>query len=171
VKAGQAAIFTVDAYPNRNFSAHVTEVRFSPRTIEGVVTYETVLTVDNRDLALLPGMTATADIVVKHIENALIIPNAALRFMPPGKHEEAKKKNRGLLGALLPHRPRKLSADKSDKHLLKGKQRLVWILRDGKPVSLAVTTGSTDGRMTEVLAGDITPGLELLIDVVRAKNE
>ncbi|MBW2643772.1 MAG: efflux RND transporter periplasmic adaptor subunit, partial [Deltaproteobacteria bacterium] len=57
VKGGQTAVFTVDAYPNRNFSAQVTEVRFSPRTVDGVVTYETVLTVDNQDLALLPGMT------------------------------------------------------------------------------------------------------------------
>jgi len=129
VKGGQSAVFTVDAYPNRNFSAQVTEVRFSPRTVQGVVTYETVLTVDNQDLALLPGMTATADIVVKYIEDALLIPNAALRFIPPGKHEEVKKKNRGLLGALLPHRPRKSSADRKDKYLLKGKQRLVWILR------------------------------------------
>ncbi|RZB37502.1 MAG: HlyD family secretion protein [Desulfobacteraceae bacterium Eth-SRB2] len=171
VKANQTAVFTVDAYPNRNFSAQVTEVRFSPRTVQGVVTYETALAVDNQDLALLPGMTATADIVVKHIEDALLIPNAALRFMPPGKHEEAKKKNRGLLGALLPHRPKKSSGDKKDKYLLKGKQRLVWILSGGKPVSLSVTTGATDGRMTEVLAENITPGLELLIDVVRAKNE
>jgi HlyD family secretion protein len=171
VKAGQTAVFTVDAYPDRNFSAHVTEVRYSPRTVEGVVTYETLLLVNNQDLALLPGMTATADIVVKHIEDALLIPNAAFRFMPPGKYEAAKKKNRGLLGALLPHRTRKSSADKSDKQLLKGKQRLVWILSGGKPVSLSVTTGATDGRMTEMSAGDITPGLALLTDVVQAKNE
>ncbi|HSO19774.1 MAG TPA: efflux RND transporter periplasmic adaptor subunit, partial [Desulfosarcina sp.] len=78
VAAGQNAVFTVDAYPNRTFPARITQVRFGPKAVEGVVTYETLLNVENQDLSLRPGMTATAEIVVQKIENALLVPNAAL---------------------------------------------------------------------------------------------
>ena len=91
VEAGQTAHFTVDAYPERTFPARITQVRFGSQTVDGVVTYETVLNVDNSDLSLRPGMTATADITVKRIENAILVPNAALRFTPP-----VQKKNRLL---------------------------------------------------------------------------
>ena len=165
VKKGQNATFSVDAYPEQHFPARVTEIRFSPKTVEGVVTYETVLKVDNPKLILMPGMTATADIVVKKLDNILLIPNAALRFTPPRSGQQGmKKKNRGMIGALLPFRKKPAAAKKKTGQLPKN-QRLVWTLRQGKPVSIAVTTGATDGKMSEVLAGDITPGMELLTDV------
>ncbi len=170
VKRGQKATFAVDAYPNRSFSAKVTEVRFSPKTVEGVVTYETLLAVDNSDLSLRPGMTATADIVVKRLKDALLVPNAALRFMPPTPRKSAKE-NRGLLGALLPHRPRRTVSEKRVTAFLKGGGRLVWTLRNGKPSGVPVSVGVTDGQMTEVVKGNIKPGMVLLTDVVISKNE
>jgi HlyD family secretion protein len=166
VKEGQEAEFSVDAYPEQRFPARVAEVRFSPKTVEGVVTYETVLKVDNPKLILMPGMTATADIVVQKLINILLIPNMALRFTPPRSNQpRMKKKNRGMLGALLPRRRRPAVPEKKENSMMKN-QRRIWTLRQGKPVSVTVTTGTTDGQMTEVLAGDITPGMELLTDIV-----
>ena len=77
----------VSAYPNRTFNAQITQARYGSSTTSGVVTYETVLKVDNADLSLRPGMTATADITVQQIEEALLIPNAALRFTPPVRED------------------------------------------------------------------------------------
>lgn len=167
VKEGQEAGFSVDAYPGQRFPARVVEVRFSPKTVAGVVTYETVLKVDNPSLILMPGMTATADIVVKNLKNVLLIPNAALRFTPPRRDKQPgmKKKNRGMLGALLPHRKRPAAAEKEENKMAKN-QRRIWTLRQEKPVPVIISTGVTDGQMTEVLAGDIVPGMGLLTDIV-----
>lgn len=171
VKERQDATFTVDAYPDKTFPARVTQVRFGSKTVAGVVTYETVLKVNNSDLSLRPGMTATADIVVKRLKDALLVPNAALRFTPPRPQKSAKE-NRGLLGALLPHRPRQTPSEKREKEgLLEGRGRLVWTLRNGKPAGVPVTVGVTDGQMTEVVAGNIKPGMPLLTDVVIPRNE
>jgi len=166
VKEGKEAEFSVDAYPEQRFPARVAEVRFSPKTVEGVVTYETVLEVDNQELTLMPGMTATADIVVQKLRNILLIPNTALRFTPPRNNQpRVKKKNRGMLGAFLPQRKRPAATEKEDNNMTKN-QRQVWIMRQGKPIPVSVTTGVTDGQMTEILAGDIVPGMELLTDIV-----
>ena len=89
-KEGQKATFTVAAYPRRTFDATITQVRFGSSTTSGVVTYETVLDVDNRDLALRPGMTATADIVTRKVKDALLMPSAALRFVPPAQDSGKK---------------------------------------------------------------------------------
>lgn len=166
VKAGQMATFGVDAYPRRRFRARVIQVRFAPKTVAGVVTYETVLSVNNADLALMPGMTATADIVVKQIKNALLVPNAALRFAPPRRRMTSKKK-RGLLGALLPHRRRPSAADRRMKMPAGGKMRPVWVLRNGTPVAVLLHVGKTDGRWTEVLSGNLTAGQQVLTGVLR----
>ena len=83
VQEGQEATFSVAAYPDRTFEARIIQARYGSSTTSGVVTYETVLKVDNPDLSLRPGMTATADITVKKVENAILIPSAALRFTPP----------------------------------------------------------------------------------------
>jgi HlyD family secretion protein len=84
VKAGQAVSFTVNAYPNRTFTGGVRMVRLGAQTIQNVVTYTAVISVENRDMALLPGMTANLQIVTDERRNALRVPNAALRFRPPG---------------------------------------------------------------------------------------
>src|SRR3970040_1716504 len=87
VKVGQQASFTVDGYPGRTFSAVVKQVRYGPETVQGVVTYKTLLSVDNSDLALRPGMTATANITVMRSADVMLVPNLALRFSPPVAEE------------------------------------------------------------------------------------
>src|SRR5690606_23122090 len=82
VREGQAATFTVDAYPEREFAATIERVSYAPEDVGGVVTYEARLDVDNAELLLRPGMTATATIVTSRRENGLLAPNAALRFEP-----------------------------------------------------------------------------------------
>jgi HlyD family secretion protein len=160
VKEGQDATFSVDAYPNRTFSARITQTRYGSKTVDGVVTYETVLKVDNTDLCLRPGMTATADITVKKVQDAVLVPGAALRFTPPV--QAAKASSRGLLGALLPRPPAPQS--KPQEKVTNGKQQ-VWTLKEGQPMVIPITIGATDGVMTEVLQGDVQPGTALVTDV------
>jgi HlyD family secretion protein len=169
VKEGQDATFTVDAYPDRIFPARIIEVHYAPQTEEGVVTYETVLSANNSDLSLRPGMTATATITVKTIEDALLVPNAVLRFTPPEPPEkQVPKSNRGLVATLLPHPPRRhLSSKKQQNMPANSRQKHVWILRDGVPVPIPIAIGTTDGSMTEVVAGDIKPGMSLIVETVR----
>jgi HlyD family secretion protein len=166
VAQGQAATFTVDAYPSRTFPAKLTQVRYAPETVNGVVTYAALLTLDNADLSLRPGMTATAEIVVRELQDAVLVPNAALRFTPP-RPQEAKGEGRGLVGVLLPGRPPSTKRT-PEARARNGKGAQVWILKDGAPVMIEVKTGATDGTLTEVLDGTLEPGAEVLVDVERA---
>ena len=127
IAVGQSAAFTVDAWPERSFPARITQVRFAPRTVEGVVTYETVLSVDNTDLALRPGMTATAVITVQELQDVLLVPNAALRFTPPAT-ESAQPRRRGAFGMIFRRPPMGQRRSNADKN---GGQK-VWVLRDGR---------------------------------------
>jgi len=90
VEVGQGVDFTVDAFPYRTFRGKVTQIRNSPITVQNVVTYDTVIEVSNADLKLRPGMTANVSIIIARRENALKIPNAALRFRPPEAAGESK---------------------------------------------------------------------------------
>jgi HlyD family secretion protein len=167
VKEGQEATFTVDAYPDRTFPARIIQVRYGSQEVEGVITYETVLNVDNSDLSLRPGMTATADIMVQKVENAILVPNAALRFSPPVKKKEAPSNSGSVISKLLPHRPRSPSKRREDVTADKRQQR-VWTLQDKQLVAIAVTTGATDGIMSEVTSGDVEPGMALVVDTLKA---
>jgi len=164
VKEGQEATFGVDAYPDRTFNARITQTRYGSKTLEGVVTYETVLKVDNSDLFLRPGMTATAEVTVKKVEDAVLVPSAALRFTPPVPDDKGPA--RGLLGRLLPRPPREASKPQ-EKGTSNGKQQ-VSTLKDGQLVAVPVTIGATNGIMAEVLSGDIKPGTVLVVDIVTA---
>jgi len=169
VKEGQEAAFTVDAYPDRNFPAQITQVRYGSSTVDGVVTYKAVLKVDNSSLALRPGMTATAVITVNKREKALLVPNAALRFSPAQTNEPAAQSSRGgLLGAILPGPPRHDSKSNGGGNS-KGKETRVWTLRNGQLTALVITCGATDGILTEVTGGQIEEGLALVTDTVTAK--
>lgn len=165
VREGQDADFTVDAYPNRTFPATITLVRYGAQTVDGVVTYETVLNVDNSDLLLRPGMTATADIIINKIEDATLIPNAALRFKPPEKEEAAGSSRRGFMKLFprRPHRAKQRTGSPADIN-----HQVVWTQRNGQLVSIAVIIGESDGTMTEIKSGDIAPGLELVVDQINA---
>ena len=149
VQAGQNATFTVDAYPGRDFPSKVTQVRNAAKTVNGVVTYETVLTVDNEGLLLRPGMTGTAKIVVNHLENVTLVPNAALRFTPPAP-EVAEK--RSFVSRLLPIPPRSrpVEPEAADR-----RHHRIWTLQDGKLAPVEIALGPTDGRATQVASGPL----------------
>ena len=166
VKPEQAATFTVDAYPNRRYPARIALVRFGAETVNNVVTYKTILKVNNDDLSLRPGMTATAEIVTAERENVLLAPNAALRFTPPPTEAELKPGG-GLLASLMPRPPRGMGGGRRSGRVApdkKGGPRQLWVLRDGQPVAVSVTVGSSDGRMTEV-SGE---GLDIGTPVITA---
>jgi HlyD family secretion protein len=162
IKEGQNATFSVAAYPNRTFEARIVQARYGSTTTSGVVTYETVLQVDNADLSLRPGMTATADIVIKRIEKALLIPNGALRFTPP-VHQE-KKASSGLVSSLLPHPP--VPETQQPEATGSRKRQRVWTLRDGELLPIPVTIGSTSNGMAEVVAGEVQPGTAVVVDTI-----
>ncbi len=168
VKPGQEASFTVDAYGDRKFPALLRRVNYGSTTTNNVVTYETILDVDNKALDLRPGMTATATITVKKVHGAILIPNAALRFAPP-EEPKAEASSGSLIDKILPHPPRPAAKTKTEKTTDK-KQPVVWTVKDGRLVSLPIETGSTDGTLTEVLAGDVQPGTPLVTDTVKASQ-
>jgi HlyD family secretion protein len=150
VAEGNSATFTVDAFAGRIFPAVIKSVRFAPETTDGVVTYKAVLAVENKDLSLRPGMTATATVSVLEISNALLVPNAALRYSPRAK-AEAGTRGTGLLGMIMPPRQRSTPAAPSD-----GKS--VWVLRDKKAERVDIVSGDSDGTNTTVTSGGLKEG-------------
>jgi HlyD family secretion protein len=145
--AGQTATFEVDAYDDTPFPATVRHIRFAPETVDGVVTYTVILDIENEDLALRPGMTAVADIVVNEVTDTLLVPNAALRFVPRIEQEPTTDEDAGggLLSMILPTPPTSSTAPRSSSS--------VWVLRDGEPVEIEIVAGDTDGRFTEIRDG------------------
>lgn len=162
VKVGQDASFTVSAWVSRQFPARITRVGFGSTITDNVVTYLTYLDVDNTDLSLRPGMTATAAIVAKQRVDVLLVPNTALRFTPTEAADAVAKK--GLASGLMmgpPRNTRKSAASGASTALAKQ----VWVLpKDGVPVSVAVTPGISDGHMTEITGGDLKVGMEVITD-------
>ena len=137
MKEGDAATFTVDSFPNRVFQGIVTQVRQSPQTVQNVVTYDVVVTVDNTDLALMPGMTASVQIVINQRKDAVRVPDQALRFVRAGTPRPSTN----------------------------GTQ--VWLLRDGQPVAVPVVTGLDDDTNTEIVKGDVRPGDAVIVGAGR----
>jgi HlyD family secretion protein len=142
IHAGQRVRFTVDAFPDRAYDATVQQVRLNPTTQQNVVTYDVVVAVDNADEKLLPGMTAYVSVVLDERRNALRVPNAALRYSPAEKAP--------LLAA---------AATPSGN----GSRGTAYVLADGglRPVPLLV--GISDGRYTEVVAGDLKAGERVVV--------
>jgi HlyD family secretion protein len=169
IKEGQEAVFTVDAHPGRTFPARITQVRYGSQTVNGVVTYKTVLNVNNSDLSLRPGMTATADITVNKVKNAILVPNAALRFIPPIREKETSSNRGSILSRLLPRRHRRPSRQHKESNAGRKLQN-VWALQEGKLIAIPIGIGATDGRMTEVTSGDIKPGMLLVIDTKKTER-
>ncbi len=161
VKEGQDAEFAVSAYLDRTFTARIIQTRYGSQTVDGVVTYETILKVDNNDLSLRPGMTATADITVHKVDNALLVPSAALRFSPPVQAQ--KGASRGLVGMMLPGPPR-MNATQPVVDTTK-RQQTLWVLQDGQPRAVAVTIGASDDTMTQIVSG-LEPGAQVIVDTI-----
>lgn len=167
VQPGQNATFTVSAYPDRTFPAVVSQVRFGSKTVAGVVTYTTVLKVNNTDLLLRPGMTGTAGITVQKVDNVTLVPNTALRFSPPAAVAVKQSSGGSLLGKLMPRPPSQAAKPQENDP---NTQRHVWTLRAGQLQKIAVTTGMTDGVRTEVKGGALEPGTPVVVDLVEAKK-
>ncbi len=164
VATGQDATFTVSAYPSRNFPAHVTRVGFGSTITENVVTYLTYLDVDNSDLSLRPGMTATATIVAKQRKDVLLVPNSALRFEPSAAATAAPAAGGGIVASLTPRMPRRSTRSPAANGASTALARQVWVLKDGVATPVAVIPGISDGRMTEITGGDLQAGMQVITD-------
>jgi HlyD family secretion protein len=132
VKEGEEVGFTVDAFPQRVFRGRVTQIRQSPQTVQNVVTYDVVIGVDNSDLALMPGMTASTQIIVDRRNDVLRVPNQALRYVP---------------GGLLAAQPLSTGTPLS-------RRPQVWVLHNGQPVAVPVVPGLNDENFTEIVKSD-----------------
>lgn len=142
----QLIAFKVDTFPDREFSAVVRQIRLNPTIQENVVTYNVVATVVNEDGSLLPGMTANVRFIVAEKQDVLRIPNAALRYKPAQVETDANM-------------------------TIQSGYRLVYRLENHLPVPVAVQTGITDGRLTEILSGELAENDQLVIGEISAKPE
>jgi len=145
IQVGQAAKFTVDAFPNRSFKGTVRQRRLNPTTLQNVVTYDVVVAVDNPEQILMPGMTAYVNIIVAQRNNVLLVPNAALRFKPA---DAAVKKGK----------PR------SKEERKKGPAGTVYILENDKLKPVSIGAGITDNKFTEVISGDLKAGDQVVTE-------
>ncbi len=164
VAPGQPVTFTVDAWPGRVWEGEVARVGLGAQEVDGVVSYPALIAVRNDDLRLRPGMTATAEIVTLTRDEALLVPNAALRFDPTAT-VVPRASSGGLVGRIF---ARPSQADRPTVRIAEG--RHVWVLRDGEPVQVEVTPGASNGRVTEVEAGTITPGTPLIVESAQASR-
>jgi HlyD family secretion protein len=149
VKAGQNARFTVDAFPERPFNAEIRDISYASVTTDGVVTYDARLDVDNDELLLRPGMTATVSVVTKQAKGALTVPSSAFRYRPT----ETRERGFSLLSMFTGRggrggRWRNSQQDKPAEGL-----RTLYVLEYGQPRRVDVKVGATDGDVTEVLSG------------------
>ncbi|MDN5042710.1 efflux RND transporter periplasmic adaptor subunit [Aliarcobacter butzleri] len=155
IKKDLPVTFTVDAYPNKIFNGKVKQVRLNPVDTNGVVTYETVVSVDNEDLLLKPGMTATAKIITKESKNKLLIPNGALRFKP--KMQEQKNGGVNLVGPNM-NRPANVARDLSKKELSP-----IFILENNQPKRVMVKVLDSDGKLTSIESEELKVDDEVII--------
>ncbi|MBX3593213.1 efflux RND transporter periplasmic adaptor subunit [Sphingomonas sp.] len=177
VKDGQRARFTVDAFPGETFPAVIKRVDVgsnlsaqassssssssSSTTSTQVVSYGATLSVANPEQKLRPGMTATAEIVTLEKKNVLLVPNAALRFTPT--QADAQQSGGGMAGALVPRRGRRDGDATKSATIGRGARQTVYVTGDdGQPTPIEVTTGDTNGQMTEILSGGLKPGMEVI---------
>jgi HlyD family secretion protein len=168
LQVGQHTTFTVDAFPGRFFTGAITQVRKAAQILQNVVTYDVVVSADNSDLKLLPGMTANIRVVTDQRENALRVPNAALRFRPAGVAVERPSMGGGSGGGQGPgNRPGSGSGSRAGG----GQVGRVWIAgSDGKPVAVRVQVGITDGQSSEVVGEALTEGQRVIIGTGTAEQ-
>src|SRR5438034_5989801 len=151
VTVDQNVDFSVDAFPNRTFHGKVVQVRNAPITVQNVVTYDTVIGVNNADLKLKPGMTANVSIVVAHKDNVLQIKNAALRYRPA---EAASGQMTGPRAVSNESKPRTPNGSQRGAGRERGTSaRTVYVLSGGRPQPVQIKTGISDGIVTEVMEG------------------
>jgi len=162
VQVGQNASFTVSAYPSRKYPARVTRVAYGSTKTDNVITYTSYLEVDNSDLSLRPGMTAVATITSTERVAVLLVPNTALRFSPAPPASAAPASSGSFTSRLflrMRTAPPKVAGIADTPGL-----RQVWLLKDGQAVPVAVRTGISDGRMTEVSGDELKEGAAVITD-------
>lgn len=162
LKAGMDASFTVDAWPGERFNGKIREIRNAPQVVQNVVTYDAVIDVQNQELKLKPGMTATVTIIIEERHDVLRVPNAALRYRPAGGGRAAAGGGgaSAMGGAAAGAAGRAGAANGgansgAEAGGPRGAGRAVWVLADGKPARRAVQTGITDGTFTEITGGEL----------------
>lgn len=166
VKPGQKATFTVSAYPNKNFPATLTKVAYGPTESDtNVVTYTAYLKVSNEELLLRPGMTATARIVTENRENALLVPNTALRFAPSVSKGSGSAVDSLMMGP--PRQSNKVSKEVGG--VATQRKNTVWVLRGGNAQEVDIITGASDGTRTEVISGDLKSGDLVITSQLRSQ--
>lgn len=165
IAEGMSATFTVDAYPGQRFTGKVAQIRNAAQTVQNVVTYVAVVDVDNGDLRLRPGMTATVTVVFAERESVLAVSNAALRFRPPAElatlfpsapSRDGSSASEGGAPGTSPRGPRSENAVQGP--------RAVWVLRGGAPASVELVTGLSDGTVSEVVSGAAAEGDLVIVD-------
>ncbi|MBC2773413.1 efflux RND transporter periplasmic adaptor subunit [Rhizobium sp. AQ_MP] len=159
VTVGQTASFTVDAFPDKRFPAEITSIRYAAETVNDVVTYKGILSVANDDLLLRQGMTATADIVVEQVTDGLLIANAGLRYAPPAPVTETTSGGTGVFSLFRPPRQAPPVAPEPT-----GRERTIWLLRNGQPLAVNIEIGASDGQNTVVVKGDVKEGDRVITD-------
>ena len=162
IQPDQMTSFTVDSYPEQSFRGKVVQIRNAPIINQNVVTYITVVNVDNTDLKLKPGMTANVSIEVARKEDVLKLPPAALRFKPKSKVEEPKEKRQA--GAPSPGAGSDAGGKPVGRKGISGQQ--VYILKEGKPLAVPVKTGIANNSAIELVESTLKEGDEVIIEQV-----
>ena len=160
IHEGQAATFRVDAFPERNFKGVVSQVRLNPTTQQNVVTYDVVIAVDNSDQVLMPGMTAYVSIIIAQRKDALLAPNAALRFRPSEMKPGAGKPH----GSSSSQEARKEGRGKNKGATDAARTGTVYVLEKSQLKPAQITLGITDNRFTEVLGGELKEGAAVIVE-------
>lgn len=162
---GKEAVFTVDAYPGISFTGIVKQVRLAPISVQNVVTYNVVVSVDNADLRLKPGMTANVSIVVAQKDQVIKVPNAALRFVPP----KGEGSPRDVVGG------RSSKGDTARPVTLDGRtmvMRTIWKqAENGDLVPLSIHTGISDGSATEIMSESLAEGDVIVVGIEPSLGE
>ena len=166
IKKDLDVTFNVDAHPNEIFKGKIKQVRYNPVEVNGVITYETVVGVNNEKLLLRPGMTASAKIITKESKDNILIPNTALRFKPLIQEPQAKQ-NSGMNNLVGARAPRKSG---EPKNINKSEFKEVWILENKEPKKVRVKILESDGKFTSVESRDLKIDDEIIVSQ-RSGNE
>lgn len=152
VKAGQQSRFSVDAFPERRFDATIRDISYASVTTDGVVTYDARLEVENDELLLRPGMTATVTVVTRHAKDALTVPTTAFRYRPSAQQGGSDWSALSMLtGRMQP--PRERRGQQQGRQREADGSRTLYVLKNGEPQPVRVHVGSTNGELTEILSG------------------
>lgn len=172
IAVGQKATFTVDAHPDKTFASGVEEVRNVAIKTDNVVAYEVLLSVDNEDLLLKPGMTASAEIVTLFLGDVLLVPNRALRFSPPAESRMPRAPpGMSFLGGGKDKQPGERKGASAERPGAGGAKRgRVWVLEAGVPAPVPVEKLATDGTNTAIAAGSLAAGTEIVVALAEAKE-